>query len=88
MLQELETALEIYRETKRLEVVKPFAELFDPFSPKDRNGEGIALKDPSHRGLYWAFSFQFSLMGWSDALLEVLKETINVERKRKRPRWV
>lgn len=83
-LASLEKALEEYRDTKRLDVVRPFASLFDPAAPRER-WEAVA---PSHRGLFWAFSYQFSLMGWAEALADVAKETYGVEEKRRRPRCV
>ncbi|KAM0749705.1 hypothetical protein T439DRAFT_326581 [Meredithblackwellia eburnea MCA 4105] len=85
MLQELEKALATYRDETRLDVVRPFACLFDPVNA-DSVGAEDKLEAPSHRGLFWAFSYQFSLLGWSTALVEVFKETAAIEKKRKRPR--
>lgn len=84
-LEDLERAMAEYREVRRLDVVRPFASLFDPSAPKDPLS---LLKTPSHRGLFWAFSYQFSLMKWGEAVLEVAKETFRVEKKRRRPRFV
>ena len=83
ILKKLELAIETYRTIRRLDVVKPFASLFDPTAARDDRFE----QPPSHRGLFWAFSYQFSLLGWSDALLDVFKETVKVEKKRRRPRF-
>lgn len=81
---ELETAINYYRDTKRLDVVKPFASLFDPFAPRDRE----TFQSPSHRGLFWAFSLQFSLLAWSDSLLELCQGVTALEKKRRRMRCV
>lgn len=103
VLKKLEDSLSAYRDTKRLDVVRPFACLFDPVGTRD--ADEMRLDAPSHRGLFWAFSYvarasqgpgadtctysyQFSLIGWSLALLEVFKETANIEKKRRRPRCV
>lgn len=58
-LAQLEEALNAYRDVKRLEVITPFASLFDPFAhPKSEDGKQLA--SPSHRGLFWAMSYQVS----------------------------
>lgn len=86
-LEELEKAFEAYRNVKRLEVVTPFASLFDPFAALGENGvAGRDLTAPSHRGLYWAFSYQASLLAWSEGLIEVFRETMKIEKKRRKPR--
>lgn len=82
IIAEVEAALESYRDVKRLDVLKPFASLFDPMAAKDR----LAYQSPSHRGLFWGMSYQFSLNGWAEALISVLKETATIEKKRIRPR--
>lgn len=86
-LEELEAAFHAYRDVRRLEVVTPFAGLFDPFSTV-QEGEAAAreLASPSHRGLFWCFSYQASLLAWAEALIEVYKGTIKVEKKRRSPR--
>ncbi|KAI5478848.1 hypothetical protein MNV49_004580 [Pseudohyphozyma bogoriensis] len=83
ILERLEKEMEAYRHVKRLDVIRPFASLFDPTAPIDRE----TFRSPSHRGLFWALSFQFSLMGWGLAVVEVYKETMAVEKKRRRPRF-
>ncbi|ORY69419.1 hypothetical protein BCR35DRAFT_307980 [Leucosporidium creatinivorum] len=86
-LEDLEQAFEAYRNVKRLEVVTPFASLFDPFAALGENGVvGRDFAAPSHRGLYWAFSYQASLLAWSEGLMEVFRATIQVEKKRRKPR--
>lgn len=70
-----------YKLSKRLDVVRPFAGLFDPNVAKDKT-----LGAPSHRGLYWSFSYEYSLMGFAEALLAIAKETHQVQTKRRRPR--
>jgi len=87
-LQELKSALQAYRNEKRLDVIRPFAKLFDPY------GSGLEPQDPhdgdfetpSHRGLFWAFSYQSSLLGWSEALVDVFESVLRIEKKRRRPR--
>ncbi|KAJ3016932.1 hypothetical protein HKX48_003802, partial [Thoreauomyces humboldtii] len=81
MLRSLDDALKEYREDRRLDVIKPFASLFDP-AKGDQGSE--VLRAPSHRGLYWALSYQFALLGFADALREVYSETILIEKKRRR----
>ncbi|GAA5954631.1 hypothetical protein JCM3765_003834 [Sporobolomyces pararoseus] len=87
-LEELKLALRAYRNEKRLDVIRPFAKLFDPY------GSGLEPQDPhdgdfqtpSHRGLFWAFSYQSSLLGWSEALIDVFESVLRIEKKRRRPR--
>lgn len=74
-------ALEDYRAVKRLTVVTPFARLFDPMAPRD-----VALLAPSHRGLFWAFSYQFSLIGWAEAFLVLFQSVALLEKKRRHRR--
>lgn len=112
MVRELEKVLNEYRDVQRLDVIKPFASLFDPSTP-----HADKLKAPSHRGLYWyvtltpfdslcivfssmsltnltdtsirrAFSYQNALMGFSETLLDLLRETVQVEKKRKTARFM
>lgn len=82
VLQEVEVALEAYREVKRLEVLTPFASLFDPNAAKDR----VTYSSPSHRGMFWCMQFQYSLLGWSEAFHAVLKETTTIDKKRRKAR--
>ena len=84
-LEDLERVMTEYRDVRWLDVVRPFASLFDSSTPEDQFS---LLKTPSHRGLFWAFSYQFSSMRWGEAVLEVAKETFRVEKKRRRPRFV
>lgn len=80
---EIAAALTLYRDDKRLDVVRPFASLFDPTIGKEFD----KMQAPSHRGIFWAFSYQFSIMGWADALLVAFDEVARVEDKRTRPRF-
>lgn len=57
MVKHLEKSLSDYRDWRRLDVIKPFASVFDPSTL-----EGSDLAAPSHRGLFWAFSYQNALM--------------------------
>ncbi|GAA6054812.1 hypothetical protein NBRC10513_007431 [Rhodotorula toruloides] len=84
-LDELKTALADFRDTRRLDVVKPFAKLFDPYG-LDQSHDGEELQAPSHRGLFWAFQLQHTLIGWSEALIDVFETTLKIESKRRRPR--
>ncbi|KAK4700228.1 hypothetical protein P7C70_g6023, partial [Phenoliferia sp. Uapishka_3] len=81
----LESALSDYRNVRRLDVVKPFACLFDPAAYRG-DQEEQKLEAPSHRGLFWCFSYEFTLMGWSLALLELFKEIAGIEKKRRKAR--
>ncbi|GAA5893885.1 hypothetical protein JCM5296_004627 [Sporobolomyces johnsonii] len=87
-LSELRAALAAYRDEKRLDVIRPFARLFDPYGARGaHDGEGEELQaPPSHRGLYWAFSYQSALIGWTEALVDLFEETLRIEKKRKKPR--
>ncbi|KAM0786302.1 hypothetical protein ACM66B_001780 [Microbotryomycetes sp. NB124-2] len=85
-LKQLEDAIKLYRDKKRLEVVAPYHRLFDPVGAEGANHEMNELHEfgsvPSHRGLFWVLSYQFSLLGWGDALLDVFREVAKVEQKR------
>ncbi|KAL8292379.1 hypothetical protein RQP46_001845 [Phenoliferia psychrophenolica] len=83
ILKTLEDALSDYRDSRRLDVVRPFAPLFDPVG--HREGAEV-FEAPSHRGCFWAFSYQFSLIGWAMALIEVFRETAEIEKKRRKAR--
>ncbi|GAA5852185.1 hypothetical protein JCM8547_006692 [Rhodosporidiobolus lusitaniae] len=84
-LDELKAAYKAYRDLKRLDVIRPFNKLFDPY------GAGIdedeQLHAPSHRGLFWAMSYQNSLMGWGEALIDLSETVLSIETKRRRPRF-
>ncbi|CEQ41511.1 SPOSA6832_03240 [Sporobolomyces salmonicolor] len=85
-LRELRAALDAYRDEKRLDVIRPFARLFDPYGAgAPREGEELQAP-PSHRGLYWAFSYQSSLIGWTEALVDLFEEALKIEKKRKKAR--
>ncbi|GAA5957141.1 hypothetical protein JCM21900_003109 [Sporobolomyces salmonicolor] len=85
-LRELRAALDAYRDEKRLDVIRPFARLFDPYGMgAPREGEELQAP-PSHRGLYWAFSYQSSLIGWTEALVDLFEEALKIEKKRKKAR--
>ncbi|GAA5921957.1 hypothetical protein JCM1841_005015 [Sporobolomyces salmonicolor] len=85
-LRELRAALDAYRDEKRLDVIRPFARLFDPYGAgAPREGEELQAP-PSHRGLYWAFSYQSSLIGWTEALVDLFEEALQIEKKRKKAR--
>ena len=79
---ELAAALALYRDDRRLDVVRPFAHLFDPTV----GSEFDKMQAPSHRGIFWAFSYQFSVLGWADALLTAFDEVARVEEKRRKPK--
>ncbi|GEM08584.1 brefeldin A sensitivity protein-related, DUF2421 containing protein [Rhodotorula toruloides] len=78
-LDELKTALADFRDTRRLDIVKPFAKLFDPYSVDSSHSDGEELQAPSHRGLFWAFQLQHTLIGWSEALIDVFETTLKIE---------
>lgn len=80
---EIAATLTRYREDKRLDVIRPFSHLFDPTVGKEFD----KMQAPSHRGIFWAFSYQFSVMGWADALLVVFDEVARVEEKRRKPKF-
>lgn len=48
VVREVEQAIQHYRTIKRLDVINPFASIFDPATP-----QSDILSAPSHRGLYW-----------------------------------
>ena len=79
---ELAAALALYRDDRRLNICRPFAHLFDPTVGKEFD----KMQTPSHRGIFWAFSYQFSIMGWAEALLTVFDEVARVEDKRVKPK--
>ncbi|GAA5961874.1 hypothetical protein JCM8115_001452 [Rhodotorula mucilaginosa] len=87
-LDKLKAAITEYRDTKRLDVVRPFAKLFDPFGSETRGSEygGEELQAPSHRGLFWAFQYEHCLIGWSEALVDIFETVLRFEKKRRRPR--
>lgn len=61
VIEVFRAALEQYRQTDRLEVVKMFGGLFDPdtdFGSPSRTPNGSEHPRPSHRGLYWIYSYQ------------------------------
>ncbi|GAA5833075.1 hypothetical protein JCM11251_006506 [Rhodosporidiobolus azoricus] len=84
-LDELKAAHEAYRDQKRLDVIRPFSKLFDPYGA-NTNAEDEQLDAPSHRGLFWAFAYEHSLIGWSEALIELFETVVKLESKRRRPR--
>ncbi|GAA5958870.1 hypothetical protein JCM10213_009045 [Rhodosporidiobolus nylandii] len=88
-LDELKAAHEAYRDAKRLAVIKPFAKLFDPYGAglkSDQGEEDEEMDAPSHRGLFWVFAYQHSLIGWSEALIELFETMVKLQKKRRRPR--
>ena len=86
-LEELRSALKAYRNEKRLDVIRPFAKLFDPYgSELDPELHAADFQTPSHRGLFWAFSYQSTMLGWSEALIDVFESVLRIEKKRRRPR--
>ncbi|GAA5894372.1 hypothetical protein JCM6882_007642 [Rhodosporidiobolus microsporus] len=85
-LDELKAAHEAYRDQKRLDVIRPFSKLFDPYGANE-GGEEQQLEAPSHRGLFWAFAYEHSLIGWSEALIELFETVVKLETKRRRPRF-
>lgn len=91
-LEQLKAALGRYRDEKRLDVIRPFAKLFDPYGsglePPDPLEGGENFQTPSHRGLFWAFSYQSSLLSWSEALVDVYESVLRIEKKRRRPRYI
>lgn len=89
-LDELKSALILYRDDKRLEVVRPFARLFDPFGAEVRGevGDDEMKSQPSHRGLFWAFQYEHALLGWGEALVDLFETVLKVETKRRRPKCV
>lgn len=86
-LDKVKAAIRTYRDTKRLDVVRPFAKLFDPFGAETRGDyTSQELQAPSHRGLFWAFQYEHCLIGWSEALVEIFETVLKFEKKRRRPR--
>ncbi|GAA6062092.1 hypothetical protein JCM10212_002342 [Sporobolomyces blumeae] len=87
-LESLRSSLRTYRDDKRLDVLRPFGKLFDPYGSglQEPGVDEGSLRTPSHRGLFWAFSYQSALLNWTEALLDVFEFVISVEEKRVRPR--
>lgn len=85
-LRALEAAISDYRDVKRLEVLEPFKDLIDRHD-LDREPDSDEMRAPSHRGLYWVLSYQWHLLSWSEALRNLFRETISIERKRRQPRF-
>lgn len=75
IVEHLRKAIDSYESEGRLSVVKPFA------------GDSETGDAPSHRALYWAFSYQFSLIQFTKALLSVGIELEALEKKRRRFVW-
>ncbi|GAA6020046.1 hypothetical protein JCM10207_006768 [Rhodosporidiobolus poonsookiae] len=86
-LEKLKAAYELYRDVQRLDVVRPFGRLFDPFGHGPEGEAEDELKTPSHRGLFWAFAYQHSLIVWSEALIDLFETMVKIEEKRRRPRF-
>jgi hypothetical protein len=82
MLQRLEKAVATYKASKRLEVIRPFAYIFDPSIPNVHSRS----EKPTHRALYWGFYYQWSLMNFADAVLGLTREFVMLEKKRTRVR--
>jgi hypothetical protein len=82
VLQRLEKAIETYKNSKRLEVIRPFAHLFDPSIP---NAEPRSQK-PTHRALYWGFYYQWTLMNFTDGVLALSRDFVALEKKRTKVR--
>lgn len=77
LVEELRAALDSFKMDKRLIVIEPFRTLFDYTLPP-------ANLSPSHSAMYWAFSYQFSLLSFASTLLRLLEITFEIEKKRKR----
>lgn len=100
-LAELERAIAEYKDVKRLEILEPFGALLHPYeihvhhagthghnhNPDGSSDDATLHNAPSHRGLYWALSYQWHLISWSEALRDAFKETIAIERKRRKRRF-
>jgi hypothetical protein len=82
VLQRLEKAIENYKNSKRLEVIRPFAHLFDPSVPK----VDTRSQKPTHRALYWGFYYQWSLMNFTDEVLSLTRDFVMLEKKRTKVR--
>jgi hypothetical protein len=82
MLERLEKSVEEYKSTRRLEVIRPFAHLFDPSVPRLDSRD----QRPTHRGLYWGFYYQWSLMNFADGLVSLMRDFVALEKKRKNVR--
>ncbi|SCZ92065.1 BZ3500_MvSof-1268-A1-R1_Chr5-3g08313 [Microbotryum saponariae] len=83
-IERVEMAHSHYRDVRRLDVIRPFAGLFDPISHLGPDGTiaDDTFQAPSHRGLFWALSYQFSLISWGEALLDLSKECHTIGKKR------
>ncbi|SCV72848.1 BQ2448_4385 [Microbotryum intermedium] len=83
-IERVEKAHNLYRDVRRLDVIRPFARLFDPISHLGPDGtiSDDTFRAPSHRGLFWALSYQFSLISWGEALLDLSKECHTIGKKR------
>ena len=76
----LKRAIDKFTNVDRLLVLKNYEKFFDGSQPK--------AKIP-YRALFWSFSYQYHLLSFSKAMLEVVEKISNLEAKRKKPRlWI
>ena len=76
----LKRAIDKFTNEDRLLVLKNYEKFFDGSQPK--------AKIP-YRALFWSFSYQYHLLSFSKAMLEVVEKISNLEAKRKKPRlWI
>ncbi|KZT35081.1 hypothetical protein SISSUDRAFT_1064765 [Sistotremastrum suecicum HHB10207 ss-3] len=76
VLEKLEGSLEEFRNDKRLLVLKPYRSADDPSSSL------IAPSVPPHRFLFNCFVYQYHLMYFSIALIDMLRHIEKLERER------
>ncbi|EIM24284.1 hypothetical protein E3Q22_00034 [Wallemia mellicola] len=76
----LRRAIDKFKNEDRLAVLKNYEKFFDGSQPK---------KKIPYRALFWSFSYQYHLLSFCSALLEVVEKISNLEAKRKKPRlWI
>ncbi|TIB35407.1 hypothetical protein E3P84_01376 [Wallemia ichthyophaga] len=76
----LRRAITKFKTEDRLAVLRNYSQFFDGSQPR--------AKIP-YRALFWSFNYQYYLLGFSGALLELAEKMSNLEAKRKKPRlWI
>ncbi|KEI37617.1 uncharacterized protein L969DRAFT_89573 [Mixia osmundae IAM 14324] len=76
-LAKLETALHEYRTIKRLEIITPFAPLFDRLHRHDGR-----VRQPSHRALFYSMQYQWALMQFADKVRALVSELVEIQKRR------
>ncbi|GAA99717.1 uncharacterized protein L969DRAFT_96141 [Mixia osmundae IAM 14324] len=75
-LARLDSAIADYRNKKRLEIIRPFAPLFD--STLARDGR---VRQPSHRALFWSMQYQWALIQFSDKVRALVSEVVDIQKR-------